>query len=75
MVHGVALRVSRLTPCNPALLSGLERLFMSDYVWPGFEYCCLLLLFLLFFHLQGTEIIFDSKVRSLIVENKTAPMC
>lgn len=49
------LLVNSLTHCHPALPLGLERLFMGDVVGPGFEYCCLLLSFLLFFYLGDTE--------------------
>lgn len=52
VVCGAALHVNSLTHCSPALLFGLERLFVGDRVGPGFEHCCILLLFLLFFHLK-----------------------
>lgn len=52
VVGGAVMHVCNLTNSRPVLLSGLERLLVSDYIGPGFEDCRLLLLFLFFFHLQ-----------------------
>ncbi len=55
VVLGAALHVCNLTQSCSVPPFRLKRLFMSDHVGSCFEYCCFLLLFLLFLHLQDTE--------------------
>lgn len=64
-----------LTHSTPVLPFGLERLFMSDDVGSGFENCRFIPLLLLFFHLQGTEIMSEFQVKTLTVGTTSALAC